>query len=294
MRRDRQTGRWTRNRTIPNRWLPIGVAVVMGIGFMAPRDSSAFTVEVSSGQFTGQTNVYSSVTSFSISIEVLEPLASGAFVNPALGDIEFLIRGTLDPTTPARMANPLFTGFAVDDLATLRGQDFYDLGNALSFEIAGGADLTDGLQVSELVGPGLVFEFDGRELGTGRYHPPILQLFSDGTGSLRNSNNTGGINPFTGVEVNAMVGDEYIAELTFDPAAMTLVTPEPGTALLLGLGLAALGTGGRSKRPVTDRADGQRRRGHRRHLVRPRLCLSGSRELREISRRPRHDESDFD
>jgi hypothetical protein len=230
------------------RWILIVVASIMGIGVMAPRDSSAFTIEISSAQFTGQTNVYSSVTSFSIAIEVLGPLASGAFVNPALGDIEFLIRGTLDPTTPARMANPLFTAFAVDDLATHSGQAFYDLGNALSFEIADAADLTDGLQVSELVGSGLVFEFDGRELGTGRYHPPILQLFSDGTGSLRNSNNTGGVNPFTGVEVNAMIGDEYIAELTFNAASMTLVTPEPGTALLLGLGLAALGTGRRSRR----------------------------------------------
>ena len=244
MRRDRQT----RNRAIPNRWMLIVVAAAMGTGFMLPRDSSAFTVEVSSGQFTSQTNVYSSVTSFSISIEVLGPLVSGVFVNPELGDIEFLIRGTLDPTTPARMANPLFTGFAVDDLATLSGQDFYDLGNSLSFEVASGADLTNGLQVSDLVGSGLVFEFDGRELGTGRYHPPILQLFSDGTGSLRNSNNTGGINPFTGVEVNAMIGDEYIAELTFNPPAMTLVTPEPGTALLLGLGLTALGAGRRRTR----------------------------------------------
>jgi hypothetical protein len=78
-------------------------------------------------------------------------------------------------------------------------------------------------------------------LGTGRYHPPILRLCSDGTGSLRNSNNTGGINPFTGVEVNAMIGDEYIFELTFHPPTMALVTPEPGTAPLLGLGLTALG-----------------------------------------------------
>ena len=66
-------------------------------------------------------------------------------------------------------------------------------------------------------------------MGTGRYHPPILRLCSDGTGSLRNSNNTGGINPFTGVEVNAMIGDEYISELTFHPPTMALVTPEPGT-----------------------------------------------------------------
>jgi hypothetical protein len=42
-------------------------------------------------------------------------------------------------------------------------------------------------------------------------------------------------------EVNAMIGDEYIFELTFHPPTMALVTPEPGTAPLLGLGLTALG-----------------------------------------------------
>ena len=222
--------------------LILAVAVIGAVVTM-PRHSAAFVIEVSSEQFTSQSNVFSGVTDFSISIEVLGPLASGAYVNPELGDIEFLIRGTLDPTTPARTANPAFTAFAVDDLSALSGQDFYDLGNALHFEVAAGVDLADGLQVSELVGTGLVFEFDGREFGTGRYHPPILQLFSDGTGLLRNSNNTGGINPFTGVEVNATIGDEYMAELTFDPPTMTLVTPEPGTALLLALGLAGLGAG---------------------------------------------------
>ena len=230
---------WNRGR----RWMLIGVAAVIAFGVTAPRDSAAFMIEVSSDQFSSQMNVYSSVTHFSISIEVLGPLASGAFVNPELGDIEFLVQGTLDLMTPARTANPAFTGFAVADLPSLSGQDFYDLGNSLHFEVAAGVDLTDGLQVSELVGTGLVFEFDGHELGTGRYHPPILQLFSDGTGSLRNSNNTGGINPFTNVEVNATIGDEYIAELTFNPPSMVLVTPEPGTALLLGLGLAGLGAG---------------------------------------------------
>jgi hypothetical protein len=179
---------------------------------------------------------------------VLGPLAPGAYTNPALGDIEFLVSGTLDPSTPARTANPAFTGFAVDDLATMSGQDFYDLGNSLTFEISATADLSDGLQLSELVGTGLVFEFDGRELGTGRYHPPILQLFSDGTGLLRNAANTGGINPFTGVEVNATEGDEYVAELGFTPGALTLAVPEPALLLLLGSGVAALARHSRSYR----------------------------------------------
>jgi hypothetical protein len=214
------------------------IAIGMGIG--GPRDSAAFQIEVSPNQFPQQTNAFSFVTNFMISIEVLGPLRSGSFVDPPLGDIEFLIQGTLDPSTPARTANPAFTNFAVSDFAFLSGQEFYDLGNALHFEIAAGADLSDGLQVSELVGTGLVFEFDGRELGTGRYHPPIFQLSSDGTGLLRNSNNTGGINPITGVEVNATVGDEYVTELGFTPSTLTIALSEPSAGLLPALGIAAL------------------------------------------------------
>jgi len=224
-------------RTTTTIWL---AALAIGIASLAPRPAAAFRIELASSQFSERTNVFSGVTSFTIAIDVVGGLRTGSFEDPELGDIEFLVRGSLDPSTPARMANPLFTSFAVDDLAALRGQEFYDLGNSLSFEIAQSADLSDGVQVSELVGMGLVFEFDGRELGTGRYHPPILQLFGDGTGSIRNSNNTGGINPFTGVEVNAEIGDEYITELGFDPAGFTLVVPEPSTALLVGLGLAGL------------------------------------------------------
>ena len=44
-------------------------------------------------------------------------------------------------------------------------------GHAMAFEVDITADLSDGLQVSELVGTGIVFEFNRREVGTGRYHP---------------------------------------------------------------------------------------------------------------------------
>jgi hypothetical protein len=212
----------------------------MAILSLAAGRAQAFTIQIESSDFATLTQTFSGVTGFSLSIEVLGPLSSGVYANPALGDIEFLVSGSLDLTTPARMANPLFANFAVDDLAALSGQQFYDLGNSLNFEIAAGANLANGLQVSDLVGSGLVFEFDAHEDDTGRYHPPILQLFSDGTGSIQNSDNTGGINPFTGVEVNAVIGDEYIADLTFVPSALTLAVPEPGSAALLGMGLALM------------------------------------------------------
>lgn len=220
-------------------WACLAIAIFAVVS-LTPRHAGAFLIEFSSDAFSSTTNVFSEVTSFHLSIEVEAPFAPGIFLNPQLGDIEFLVGGRLDPLTPARMANAAFIGFAVDDLAALNGQAFYDLGNSLSFEIASDANLNDGLQVSELAGSGLVFEFDGRELGTGRYHPPILQLFANGQGTIRNSNNTGGINPFTGVEVNATIGDEYIANLTFLPGGLNVVVPEPSAALLLGLGLVGL------------------------------------------------------
>lgn len=217
-------------------WIVLAIAITP----LGPMRADAFLIELASRDFAERTNVFSGVTSFTISIEVAGPLRTGVFANPEIGDIEFLVRGALDPSTPARQANPAFTGFAVDDRAALRGQAFYDQGNSLNFEIASTANLMDGLQVSELVGTGLVFEFDGRELGTGRYHPPIIQLMSDGTGSIRNSNNTGGINPFTGVEVNVEIGDEYVTTLGFEPSGLSIVVPEPSVGLLLGFGLATL------------------------------------------------------
>ncbi len=215
-----------------------------------PMSASAFVIDIqtSGGQITNRVDVFSTISSFSIQVEVLGGLGTGVFENPALGDIEFLVSGSLDPTTPARTALPAFVNFAVDDRPPLRGQEFYDLGNSLSFEIASDAVLGDGLQVSELVvledvmGRGLVFEFSAREVGAavGRYHPPLLQLFNDGTGSIRNAANSGGNNPATGVPVNVEVGDEYVHTFAFDPGSLTLVVPEPGSALLIGLGLAGL------------------------------------------------------
>jgi hypothetical protein len=112
----------------------------------------------------------------------------------------------------------------------------------LSFEIAAGADLTDGLQVGELAGANPVFLFNGREVGTGRYHPALVQLNNDGTGSIRNSNNMGGVNPGSGEIVDVSEGEEYITNLAFDADQLTLAAavPEPSSFLLLcGISLAA-------------------------------------------------------
>jgi hypothetical protein len=113
---------------------------------------------------------------------------------------------------------------------------------AAHFEIAASADLSNGLQMSELVGSDSVFVFNGREVDTGRYHPALFQLNSDGTGSIQNSNNTGGINPSSGKEVNVNFGEEYITNLTFDPSQLTIAAavPIPAAVWLFGSGLLVL------------------------------------------------------
>jgi len=126
----------------------------------------------------------------------------------------------------------------------ITGADFYAQGSSLSFEIAAGADLSNGLQMSELVGSGPVFVFNGREVDTGRYHPALFQLNSDGTGSIRNSNNMGEntLNPSTGELVDVDFGDEYITNLTFDPNQLTIsaAVPVPAALWLFGSGLLGL------------------------------------------------------
>jgi hypothetical protein len=138
------------------------------------------------------------------------------------------------------------SGFAAFNLMrVIEGDEFYEQGSALDFEISASADLSDGLQVSELVGEAAVFVFDGRELETGRYHPALLELNADGTGLLRNSNNMGGINPASMEEVDVMIGEEYVTELSFDPTALTIAVPQPSAGLLTGAALGALAVSGR-------------------------------------------------
>ena len=179
----------------------------------------------------GLTPTFSNVQTFSFAIDIADPMTPGAVLdNPALHRVVYNVFGTLEAGTPS--------GFPAFNLQrTITGADFYDQGSSFSMSIANDADLSDGLQVSELGGPNPVFLFNGREVGTGRYHPALFQLNADGTGSIRNSNNMGGVNPGSGEVVNVDFGQEYITNLTFDPSALTIVAvPEPSLAGLLLLG----------------------------------------------------------
>ena len=198
--------------------------------------AQAFVVSFEASDF-GLNPTFSNVQTFQFSIDIAGPLTAGTvYNNPTLNEVNYSVFGFLDITP---------SGFpAFNLIRSISGADFYGQGSSLSFEVAAAADLTDGLQVSELVGVDPVFLFNGLELDTGRYHPALLQLNADGTGSIRNSDNIGGINPGSGLEVNVSAGEEYITELTFNPNTLTLAeataVPEPAVGLPL-LMLSAVG-----------------------------------------------------
>ncbi len=173
----------------------------------------------------GLNPTFSNVTTFSFTIDLAGAITPGGFVNPALNSVQYNVSGTLAAGTPS--------GFPAFNLQrTITGGDFYAQGSSLDFEVSPAADLSDGLQVSELIGADPVFVFNGREVGTGRYHPALVELNADGTGLIRNSNNFGGINPATMQMVDVQIGEEYVTELAFDASTLTLAAsavPEPST-----------------------------------------------------------------
>ena len=68
-----------------------------------------------------------------------------------------------------------------------------------------------------------------------------MSLFADGTGLLQNANNQSTIlNPDSNALVDIDFGEEYIINLSFNPAAVTIAgpvaVPEPTGVAMLGLG----------------------------------------------------------
>lgn len=177
-------------------------------------EQQTFTIAFSDNDFE-TTPIFSEVEEFSFSIVVDVPLASGRFINPPLQSVDYQVRGDLIAGTPSG-----FPAFNLERRIT--GEEFYQQGSSLEFEIASTANLEDGLQVSELeVINDSVFVFNGREIDTGRFHPPLLALNADGTGNIQNSNNIPSLEPLQ----EADFGAEYITDLNFDPNQVTLVDP---------------------------------------------------------------------
>jgi len=230
---------------------PFLLAVAVAIAHVTvATQATAFQLLLSNTDF-GAAPVFSNVQNFSFQIDLAGPLvAGGVYDNTSITQVQYLVRGNLssNPSTPSG-----FPAFRLDRFPSGEGPisaaDWISQGSSIAFEIAASANLSNGLQLSELVpgAGGLLFELDAREferLDRARYHPPLLQLFENSTGVLQNSNNssgsTGTTNPGTGLTVDVDFGDEYITNLSFDPNAITLVVPEPGTDALLGVGLLGL------------------------------------------------------
>ena len=164
-----------------------------------------------SGQFV-TTPVFSDVQTFGFLILLEDPVSTGTVANPDLIRIDYTVVGSLRPGTPS--------GFDAFELIRLiPGAEFYAQGSSIRFEISPSADLSDGVQVSDLTGPDPVFTFDGREVDNGRFHPARVELNADGTGRIQNSNNVPTLEPRLDVEP----GSEYITNLTFDPDRITVV-----------------------------------------------------------------------
>ncbi len=242
-----------------------GLAIALPESASGDTEGAIFSLTLDATDFGNRSLIpeFSRVRNFSLEIELNGFYEVGRrYGNKEIESVRYRVSGSLStqPPTPSG-----FSRFALDRVAAppagegpISGSEWRGQGSLLAFEIAPDARLDDGLQLAELVpdGPdGLLFVFDAREferLDRARYHPPQILLYENGTGLLRNSNNSSGntqtVNPATGLRVDVDFGDEYVTRIEFDPSDITLVAPiipEPGTGLLLGLGLFGLARGKR-------------------------------------------------
>jgi len=192
------------------------IILVLGMTTVGTANAQTMFLSISSDDYV-VTNVFSDVDTFNIDIEINMPLLPGTFVNPDIVSVVYSVSGTLVAGTPSG-----FPAFALQ--RDITGAEFYAQGSSLSFSISPNAVLSDGIQVAELAGNGIVFTFNGKEIDNGRFHPALLELNANGTGRIQNSDNVPVENPLQQVDF----GEEYITDLMFDPGNTTLITGTPG------------------------------------------------------------------
>ena len=192
------------------------ITLFIALSLSLDAHSQTMNLSISDADFQ-VTTVFNQVGTFDIDIEFNSPLERGVYINPDIIEVEYTVSGTLVDPTPSG-----FPQFALQ--RTITGAEFYAQGSSISFEIAANATLSDGVQIGELVGNGIVLTFNGREIGNGRYHPALFELNANGTGQIQNSNNIIVENPLEEVDF----GDEYVTTLMFDPGNTTIMT---GTVL---------------------------------------------------------------
>lgn len=190
------------------------LVILTTLGFAAAPAAIAQTMTFSTTNADYQlTNVFSDVDIFDITVVIDAPLATGNYVNPDIISVNYSVNGALVPGTPSG-----FPAFALQ--RSMTGEEFYAQGSSLNFQISPNAILTDGVQVAELVGSGVVLTYNAREVGNGRFHPALLELNANGTGRIQNSDNVISEAPFQQINF----GDEYINDLMFDPGNTTVIT----------------------------------------------------------------------
>ena len=139
----------------------------------------AFTIAFSNADF-GTSPVFSNVQTFNYDIDLGEPLTSGLFADPTINTIEYNVSGSL-ATTPSGFSG---FNFQLSHLVapppagptSILGSLFYALngtptpGQTLRFQVSATANLSDGLQVSELedLGGGVVFRKLLHQYGSAR------------------------------------------------------------------------------------------------------------------------------
>lgn len=188
------------------------LVLIVSLTAFSVADAQTMRLLFSSDDFV-VTPVFNDVTQFSFDIRIDAPMAPGVYTNPDISTVLYRVSGNLPVNTPSG-----FPAFALE--RSITGDDFYAQGSSLSFEISAGAITSDGIQLAELVGTGIVFTFNGKEIDNGRFHPALLELNDDGTGLIQNSDNIVVANPLQQVTF----GEEYITDLAFDPGNLTLLT----------------------------------------------------------------------
>lgn len=187
------------------------IFLAVSLTAFSPADAQTMRLAFTSDDFV-VTPVFNDVAQFTFDIEIDAPLAPGVYTNPDIISVLYRVSGEL-MNTPSN-----FPAFALE--RDITGDEFYAQGSSLVFEVRAGAVLNDGVQIAELAGSGVVFTFNGKEVGNGRFHPALLELNADGTGVIQNSDNIITEDPFQQVDF----GEEYITDLAFDAGNLTLLT----------------------------------------------------------------------
>ena len=162
-------------------WL-MALAGIVLFGLGKPQAAAGDVILEFQDSDFGLTTVFNDTQTFNFRFQLAGDLRTGVWDNPEIVRVDYRVFGRLPTDTPS--------GFPAFDLRrTIIGDEFYAQGSSLSFVVDDAADLSDGIQVSELVGTDVVFTLNAREVGTGRYHPRLIELRADGTGRIQNSNN---------------------------------------------------------------------------------------------------------